>query len=184
MSNFRKMVLVPADQYSVNARLYPYSQKMNELEVELKTILDRDDIDELDKMKLYGQLLNKYLNFKKLEADEKKIKIEPSDTPIAEEQDVDDNIPNPDVKSEIPATVEEIISTIPKIYRNKVRKTIELLPERIGWDGKGRITINKTPIPDSNITNVLIGLVSDAKARKDKALADTGWSPVKEALSK
>ena len=74
-----KMFLVPTDQFErmqQRTTMNPYTEKMMELEGELQNILNDVTKSPHEKFLLYGQTLQKYLNYKAQEEESKRIKLD------------------------------------------------------------------------------------------------------------
>lgn len=62
----RKMALVPKEMLSTKEEkslLNPIAEKTLQLDQEMKTVLDRQDLPESRKMQMYAQILETFLNF-------------------------------------------------------------------------------------------------------------------------
>lgn len=82
MNYGKKMVLTPAQTEQV------IEKKQSELDIEMSKILNRNDLDDSDKIRLYNQILTRFLNFNK--------------------KDVIENVDNKDVSTETD------LKTVPK----------------------------------------------------------------------
>src|SRR5277367_6948149 len=74
-----KMFLVTPEQFHAQQQTFtqnPYSEKLKELEQQLRNILDNNQLDAHQKMILYSQTLQEFLNFKNQEVDSKKLRLE------------------------------------------------------------------------------------------------------------
>src|SRR5277367_1077216 len=78
-----KMYLVTPEQFNMQQTpaSNPYSDKLRDLEQQLRQILDNNLLDEHQKMVLYNQLLLQFLNTKEEEKESKKIRLEIPDAP-------------------------------------------------------------------------------------------------------
>jgi hypothetical protein len=185
----QKMYLVPVDQYQqATPSQNPFSEKLSQLEIELRGILSNEQIEPSEKVLLYGQILQKYLNFKTQERESKKIKLE---LPMREEVGHQTTppaspLPHPPKKDEeedkIKVIAQEIIDTAPKTDKNKLAKLLGSLPPSVGWDGQGHLMIHQQVVDGSNIKTLLQGHVTKGKKRQKLAKADVGYALLKAEL--
>src|SRR5277367_3297544 len=141
----RKMFLVPVDQYErMHQRSQnPYTEKMIELEGELRGILNDSTKEAWEKSLLYGQILQKYLNYKNQEAP--RVKVPPPPSPPPPPPPEESTLPQL-VEEEKPYTLDDILEkTRSKKEKRRVEKVVAGLPSPIGWDSKGQLTVNKKP---------------------------------------
>src|SRR5687768_17152366 len=73
-----KMYFISSDQYLPRAQSSrnPYTQKLNDLENELKRVANNELMNEHEKVIKYSQLLQTYLKFKEQERLSRKLKLE------------------------------------------------------------------------------------------------------------
>ena len=179
----RKMFLVPVDQYErMHQRSQnPYTEKMIELEGELRAILNDSTKEAWEKSLLYGQILQKYLNYKSQETEAYKSQETPRVAPPPPSPP-----PPPPEESTVPQLVEEekqytlddiLGKTRSKKEKRRIEKVVAGLPSPIGWDSKGQLTVNKKPIEHSSIASLVYGeLPKASKKRRTRAESDAGYN--------
>jgi hypothetical protein len=131
------------------------------IDQKIKSVLNLD-LQEREKILLVNQLLQEYLRYKTQ-----------YNTPI---QELSTLLKPPPPPEEKPSPRPSIVHNIPSQHRNRAEEIIHKLPPSITWDSYGRISHIGEIIPDSNIVDILKGLVAQptwtriiAKARKDPA---------------
>src|SRR5277367_5956558 len=191
-----KMYLVTPEQFNMQQTpaSNPYSDKLRDLEQQLRQILDNNLLDEHKKMVLYNQLLLQFLNTKEEEKESKKIRLEipaplPFDAPppLPFDEDLMPPPPPPPPPTAYKSTPQdeqlkkqliynEMIATTPATDKKKLQKLISSLqPLGLGWDMKGQLTLHGEPIAGSNVKVLLQGHVSRAKGKKLQATKDVGY---------
>src|SRR5277367_413750 len=177
----RKMFLVPVDQYErMHQRSQnPYTEKMIELEGELRGILNDSTKEAWEKSLLYGQILQKYLNYKSQETEAYKSQETPrvAPPPLSPPPPEESTLPQL-VEEEKQYTLDDILEkTRSKKEKRRVEKVVAGLPGPIGWDSKGQLTVNKKPIVNSNIASLVYGELPQAsKKRRTVAESDVGYN--------
>ena len=188
-----KMYLVTPEQFNQQPS-NPYSDKLRDLEQQLRQILDNNLLDEHQKMVLYNQLLLQFLNTKEEEKESKKIRLEipeappplPFDAPPVPPLPFDDLMPPPpptafkstpqDEQLKKQLIYNEMIATTPATDKKKLQKLItSLQPLGLGWDMKGQLTLHGEPIKGSDIKVLLQGHVSRAVGKQVRAKKDVGY---------
>ena len=127
---------------------------MGELDTDMHKIL-LQKAEDSEKWKLYQQSLLRYLHF----ANEPKKPLEisfPSEENKSSEENKADDETNKNLLS-------QLVAVIPRIIQRKAVTLYNILgcertKDVISWDSTGLVNINGTPIPQSNI----IDLISDA----------------------
>jgi hypothetical protein len=187
-----KMYLVSTDQYQQPQQQQqqqyptnPYTEKLIELENELRQILTNELLDVHQKAILYGQVLQKMLNFKSQEQESRKLKVEiqqqpqlPLESPLPPPPKEEDEVEEPRVKK----ISLDIIETAPKTDKLKLVKLINNLPKSVGWNSQGQLTLYNQVIPGSNIKNLLQGHVSRGKKKQKLAKEDLGYPLLRAEL--
>ena len=192
------MYLVSTDQYQQQQPppqqqqpVNPYTEKLMELENELRQILTNELLDVNQKAMLYGQVLQKMLNFKSQEQESRRLKLE---LPSSLQQLLQPPPPPPPV-SPIPKEEEEevdeqrskkisndIIDSAPKTDKFKLVRLINTMPKSVGWNSQGQLTVYNQVIPGSNIKNLLQGHVSRGKKKQRLAKEDLGYPILRAEL--
>jgi hypothetical protein len=187
-----KMYLVSTDQYQQPQQQQqyptnPYREKLIELENELRQILANELLDVHQKAILYGQVLQKMLNFKSQEQESRKLKVEiqqqpqlppPLESPLPPPPKEEDE----EKESRVQKISRDIIDTAPKTDKLKLVKLINNLPKSVGWNSQGQLTLYNQVIPGSNIKNLLQGHVSRGKKKQKLAKEDLGYPLLRAEL--
>ena len=138
------------------------------LDRDMKTVLDRMDLDEDEKVKLYNQILQRYVSY------HDKIN-QPLRVQITQSQSKPPVEPNP------PSTKQDIdiLSTVPPSMRHKAELLLEKLRQNssVTWDDRGRVSIKGSPIESANITDLL----NDVMRRRKRPLP-AGWKEFAKEL--
>jgi len=167
------MYLLPIDQYDRLISNSPTDDKLNELDKKLKDIIYREDLSEESKANLYQQTLQKYLGYKHQVVQEK----------MSEKQKMEDL---KEVKKEIvvePLSANIIVSSIAPSYKYKATKLLNSLPSFIKWDHEGQLVHKDETIPNSNIVDLVKGLVTSSKPARKKAEKLEGWKEITSSFS-
>src|SRR5277367_1209485 len=179
----RKMYLVPVDQYEKpKATENPHVEKMINLERELRSILDNSS-ESYEKSLLYAQVLQKYLNYKNQESEKT---VTPPPVPPAPPLEQELTPHSLEVEEKSPFSIEDILVNSGSNKEKKtVQRLIDNLPDKIGWDAKGQLTIDRESIPNSNIAALIYGeLPRASRKRKEGALADAGYKHFRSTIDR
>ena len=163
MNNVKKMVLVePRTFEMMKSSRHEKSLIQNvksELDAEMNSVISRSDIPTSEKVKLYNQVLQRYMTYKdKSENTPVKVRIE--DKKLFTENDILKN-----VSTQQKAKAKELISFI------KDNSTI-------GWSDSGEFVFDDKVIPNSNIKDLIVGSVG-----KRKPTGLNGWKEFQGALN-
>ena len=141
----------------------PEVKKATSLDDEVTEVLQKSNISDYDKAKLYSDVLQKYLTAKE--------QLHPVTTPTPVITDT------PSYKSLY--SNESIINTVPVKYKKRAENMLRFLNEneKIKWNKNGRVVYNGEVIPGSNITD----LIND-QMRNRKTFKPTGASQFSTAL--
>ena len=144
-------------------------RKVQALDDEMKTILDRTDLDDWTKVTLYNQVLQRY----NVVAD-KRIK-EPLRVVTVNESEVASESAGtaPAPISGLEATV---LATVPKTMQAKASRLMEHLKRDIAWTARGELIHEGAPVVGSNV----VDLVNDLLRKRQTA--PTGWLPFARQL--
>ena len=149
-------------------------EKLCQLDQSMQHILDRQDVSQEEKLKLYHQNLQKYLLYKnKAEPVTVKVIGEPV---LLEPQ----TVAPPAVEEETQESMEaEIIQSAPKHLRHKASVLLRRLKQddNIAWNAKGELVYKGDVIPNTHIHD----LVQDV-LRKRKTHVPVGWQTFARAL--
>ena len=143
------------------------------LDEEMKTILDRKDLDDGTKVTLYNQVLQRYngLVDKRVKEPIRTISVNES-TKGSKRRDEDEEEDTPIRKLE--ATV---LDTVPKSLQVKARRLMEHLKRNVAWSDRGELVHEGVPIAGSNAVDLVHDLL-----RKRKTDAPTGWRSLAKQL--
>jgi len=164
MNNVKKMVLVePRVFETMKAKKYentPIQNVLSELDEEMNKILTRSDLPSSEKIKLYDQVLQRYMVYKdKLNNTVQKVQIE--DKKVYEEN--------------------EILKGFPNQYLSKAKQLVNFIKSNssIGWNNTGELMFDEKPIPNTNIRD----LVYTAVQKSQPQSKPNGWKVFQGALS-
>ena len=145
------------------------------LDDEMKTILDRKDLDDGTKVTLYNQVLQRYngLVDKRVKEPIRMIVVNEStegSKARVEEKAEEENAPI----RRLEATV---LDTVPKSLQAKARRLMEHLKRNVAWSDRGELVHEGVPIAGSNAVDLVHDLL-----RKRKTDAPTGWRSLAKQL--
>ena len=146
-------------------------EKLCQLDQAMQHILDRKDVSQEEKLKLYHQSLQKYLLYKD--------KVEPMTVKVFGEP----SLPEVHTKTPVEETQEsleaEIIQSAPKNLRHKASILLRRLKQddNITWNTKGELVYKGDVIPNTHIHD----LVQDV-LRKRRTHVPVGWQTFARAL--
>ena len=144
------------------------------LDEEMKTILDRKDLDDGTKVTLYNQVLQRYngLIDKRVKEPIRMIAVnESAEGPKARvEEEAEEDAPI----RRLEATV---LDTVPKGLQAKARRLMEHLKRNVAWSDRGELVHEGVPIAGSNAVDLVHDLL-----RKRKNDAPTGWRSLAKQL--
>ncbi len=159
----KRIILVPEDAYAKfeqkqKLETSPIVKNMMKTDTEMSSTLQRMDMDDADKQKLYYANLERYLNLKQQND---------SQIPTVQIQSNNENKEQP-VPSETELFSDTVVvEHIPKSMRPRATVLLNRLkarPDVITWDKSGEVSVARKTIPQSNISD----LISDAlRARKN-----------------
>ena len=154
----------------------PIAHKISELDAEMKHILDRADIGEYTKAKMYSQTLNKYLEMRK-------IMNQPHPVPIIDhsqppEQTQHSQQPPKQQLSE--EKLEHVVETVPKKFKMRAHTLITAIKRapNITFNDKSELVVGNRTIAGSNA----IDLVNDLVRPHSRGRAPSGWKEFASAL--
>ena len=137
MNHTRRMVLVPENtlerlQQRQQILTPPVKQTLTKLDSEMTDLLSSKELDDDEKVKLYSQVLQRYLTF----YDQRKgkpfhVKIstpKATETPKTEENEQPTEEPAPE-KSVSSVVEQEVMKSVPKIYKSVARQLFDKIKE-------------------------------------------------------
>lgn len=155
----KKYMLVPQSSSLPS----PLTRKLSELDEEMKSILDKQDIGDYTKASMYQNILTKYLDVKSQLS-------QPQSIPIVEQ-----------TLQPTRNTTKINIDMFPKQYQNKARNLLNHIENEpsLGWNDRGEVQIRGEPINGSHIIDVVSDLV---RPKRKNAESPTGMTDVIDAL--
>ena len=142
-------------------------KKVQALDDEMKTILDRTDLDDGTKVTLYNQVLQRYNVLAN-----KRIK-EPLRVVTVNESEVTSEGA---VRAPISGLEATVLATVPRTMQAKASRLMEHLKRDITWTARGELIHEGVPVVGSNVVDLVNDLL-----RKSKT-APTGWQPFARQL--
>ena len=184
------MVLVPENtlerlQQRHQILTPPVTQTLKNLDSEMSDILSSKELDDEAKAKLYNQVLQRYLTYYDQRKDHplhvKLTTPKPVEKPKPEESKEPTEQPAPE-KSVSTAVEDEVMKSVPKIYKNGARQLLDKMKENqdvLDWNDKGELVYENKPIPGSHV----VDLVNDM-LRHRKGFEPVGWSVFARGLAR
>lgn len=172
------MVVVPQEVLSrlqeTNSRPLSTPTYTGGLDAEMERILsDKKISDDGEKWKQYQQVLQRFLHVST--ANRQPINLPIVDQDVDEQRQSSSSSSSKNITNDID---EEIIDSLPAIYRNESRGLLRAFRRRgahaLRWDPNGTVYVNNQQIPESNIFDIIHSIV---RARKMDHLP-TGWTEV------
>ena len=148
-------------------------KKVQALDDEMKTILDRTDLDDGTKVTLYNQVLQRYnvLATKRIKEPLRVVTVNESEVASESESGSEGAVRAP--ISGLEATV---LATVPRTMQAKASRLMEHLKKDITWTARGELIHEGVPVVGSNVVDLVNDLL-----RKSKT-APTGWQPFARQL--
>ena len=139
---------------------------------EMKTILDRKDLDDGTKVTLYNQVLQRYngLVDKGVKEPIRTISVNESTKGSKTKDEEEEDTPI----RRLEATV---LDTVPKSLQAKARRLMEHLKRNVAWSDRDELVHEGVPIAGSNAVDLVHDLL-----RKRKTDAPTGWRSLAKQL--
>ena len=164
MKQAKRMTLIPEEmleRYEQRQRLAtgPLMANMIQKDTQLADTLERPDIGDDDKQKLFNAQLERYLDIKhQKDATIPTVRVATSGNAPVEAVGGEQNEQLQDAV---------ILEGVPKTMRDRAARLLDRLkarPDMISWNGTGQVRIEGEPVPLSNISD----LVSDAVREKER----------------
>ena len=149
---------VPSQTLSTN----PIGNIMRRLDEEMRSILDRGDLSDREKVVLYNQVLMRY-NLLSNQSSQQPVRVTIDKAPVKEDEEVKETRAEPGVEN-------EIIDSVPKSLKPKASRLLDKIKGTVSWNDRGEMVYRNVPVPGSNI----VDLVNDA-LRKRKSFQPVGW---------
>ena len=181
MDHARKMALVDPPLLDAFRSQPPPTDTVGKivqtLDEEMKTILDRKDLDDGIKITLYNQVLQRYngLVDKRVKEPIRTISVNESTkgSKTRDEETKDEEKEDTPIRR-LEATV---LDTVPKSLQVKARRLMEHLKRNVAWSDRGELVHKGVPIAGSNAVDLVHDLL-----RKRKTDAPTGWQSLAKQL--
>ena len=164
MNNVKKMVLVEPRAFEAmktNPRhKTPLQNALSELDEKMNEILSRSDIPTSEKVKLYSQVLKRYMVYKnKLENTTEKVHLE-------EKKNFSEN---------------EILKHLPSQYTTKAKELVNFIKDNssVGWSNTGELKFDNKAITNTSIKD----LVYAALQKETTQSKPHGWELFQGVLS-
>ena len=144
-------------------------KKVQALDDEMKTILDRKDLDDGTKVTLYNQVLQRYnvLTDKRIKDPLRVVTVNESEVEPGSEGAV---------RAPISGLEATVLATVPRTMQAKASRLMEHLKRDIAWTARGELIHEGVPVVGSNVVDLVNDLL-----RKRKT-APTGWQPFAQQL--
>ena len=146
-------------------------RKVQALDDEMKTILDRKDLDDGTKVTLYNQVLQRY----NVLAD-KRFKEPLRVVTVNESEVTSESGSEGTARAPISGLEATVLATVPKTMQAKASRLMEHLKRDIAWTARGELIHEGVPVVGSNVVDLVNDLL-----RKRKT-APTGWQPFARQL--
>lgn len=185
----KKLVLMPQDAARVLnvATKNKTHSRLNQIDEEMKSTLDREDLSLYEKVELYNQILQRYLDT------EKKAQAEPIHFKLSQTSEETDSKhtkvnASPLIGNENPSAMpEQFLKNFPKSIKSKANLLLERLNDHrqskhetvIDWNTKGELLYDGKLIKGSNITDLFLDVL---QTRKD--FNPLGWQEFIHGLTK
>ena len=149
------MILVPEDVYArfeqkQKLETAPIVTNMIKTDEEMSNILERTDMDDTQKQKLYYTNLERYLNLRRQKDDQIPT------VQLATKKDEGEKLASAAEIMNLPDSM--IVDNIPKSMRRRAMAILSRLktrPDIISWDKSGQVNLDGETIPQSNISDLL-----------------------------
>ena len=146
-------------------------KKVQALDDEMKTILDRKDLDDGTKVTLYNQVLQRYNVLT-----DKCIK-KPLRVVTVNESEVEPGSGSEGaVRAPISGLEATVLATVPKTMQVKASRLMEHLKRDIAWTDRGELIHEGVPVVGSNVVDLVNDLLRKRKTDP------TGWQPFARQL--
>ena len=146
-------------------------KKVQALDDEMKTILDRKDLDDGTKVILYNQVLQRYNVLV-----DKRIKEPLRVVTVNESEVTSESGSEGTARAPISGLEATVLATVPKTMKAKASRLMEHLKRDIAWTARGELIHEGVPVVGSNVVDLVNDLL-----RKRKT-APTGWQPFARQL--
>ena len=176
MEHARKMALVDPRMLDTLRSPPPptdtLGKKVQALDDEMMTILDRKDLDDRTKVTLYNQVLQRYnvLSDKHVKEPTRVITVNESGVGAGAGAgaEAEGAVGAPATTSNIEA---DVVDTVPKTMQGKARRLMERTKRNMSWTARGELIHEGVPIAGSNVVDLVNNVLRKRKTNP------TGWQP-------
>ena len=172
MEHARKMALVDPRMLDTLRSPPPptdtLGKKVQALEDEMMTILDRKDLDDRTKVTLYNQVLQRYNVLSDKHVKEPVRVVAVNESGAGAGVGVAEGAVGAPATSRIEA---DVVDTVPKTMQAKARRLMEHLKRDISWTARGELIHEGVQIAGSNVVDLVNDLLRKRKTDP------TGWQP-------
>ena len=145
-------------------------KKVQALDDEMMTILDRKDLDDRTKVTLCNQVLQRYNVLS-----DKHVK-EPVRVVAVNESGAGAGVTEGAVGAPASGTEADVVATVPKTMQAKARRLMEHIKIDISWTARGKLIHEGVPVAGSNVVDLVNDLLRKRKTNP------TGWQPFARQL--
>ena len=186
MTHATKMALVPQEtleRFQQYPDPSPATKATLALDTEMKNILDRNDVTEDEKIKLYNHTLSRYLTLDHQRKQPLEMKLTSKD-PVSTSDDIKEQVSTSNTNDTMDQkhTLEsDVLGSVPVTLRKKAERLLKhLKADRnvIDWNQRGEIIAEGNIVKGSH----LIDLIKDT-LRKRKDFNPRGWKEFNKALA-
>lgn len=187
MQYTKKMVLMPQDVarvvHATNQDKTP--SRLHQLDEAMKNTLDRKDLTLYEKVDLYHQILQRYLDAEKTVGEPIALRVMSDTTTTMDQSQSQTTTPiNKDQSSKEEPNY-QLIKHFPKSIKNKAKLLLDRIHHQrlsdheptIDWNLKGELIYEGNPVVGSNITDFILDLL---QSRKD--FKPIGWQQIMRGL--
>ena len=176
MEHAKKMVLVDPRMLQHKPSPLPdaMGDSLREMDQQMQSVLDRNDLNAVDKANLYQQTLRRYMqrvgDYKDRRLPDK---INPGDQALpSDEQPADQTT----------IIEQDVLQSVPKTMRGRAERLLHRLKSHpdVTWNSRGEIEYQGLTVKESNITD----LVNDVLRKRRNAAEPVGWKTFATALQR
>ena len=158
-----KMYVVPEDIMEVMRKRQrdreterPQEKQRMDLDTELNKVLHHDEMNDYDKALIFNQMLNRYLQQKRVPAPDS-----PSNIIATTGSDISAS------QTKLDSIQDQTIMSVPKPYRTKATAFLRYLKDNdVHWETDGRVTIKGQTVSGSNILDIVNSAMRSRKTGK------------------
>lgn len=162
MENTRKMVLVPQETLRNLQTTQPTvkEKQINALDEQIRTVLERDDLDLHGKAQLYSQYLRQYLHA--TDSLKQPLSIELKNAPYSPSTPTSDT---PPILKEENTVERDILQHVPKLYVKRATQLLEKMKQHgdIGWTGSGELLLRGQRMMGTNMCDLVYDLFRERR---------------------